>query len=124
MIVQRIRLSSYHRLSYVLLCVRIAIFESSNIHVLIVWIELCESGMDNEENRKDLFFRVKMDKRLWFKMEDPRVSLSLFDENVYSIVGLKRSRKILRGLVKIDKEKHTKDRWISIFLIKVEASRN
>lgn len=61
MIVQRIRLSSYHRLSYVLLCVRIAIFESSNIHVLIVWIELCESGMDNEENRKDLFFRVKMD---------------------------------------------------------------
>lgn len=73
MIVQRIRLSSYHRLSYVLLCV-IAIFESSNIHVLIVWIELCESGMDNEENRKDLLFRVKMDKRLWFKMEDPRVS--------------------------------------------------
>lgn len=123
MIVQRIRLSSYHRLSYVLLCVRIAIFESSNIHVLIVWIELCESGMDNEENRKDLLFRVKMDKRLWFKMEDPRVSLSLFDENVYSIVGLKRSRKIGAGL-KIDKEKHTKDRWISIFLIKVEASRN
>lgn len=98
MIVQRIRLSSYHRLSYVLLCVRIAIFESSNIHVLIVWIELCESGMDNEENRKDLFFRVKMDKRLWFKMEDPRVSLSLFDENVHSIVGLKRSRKIGAGL--------------------------
>lgn len=94
MIVQRIRLSSYHRLSYVLLCVRIEVFESSNIHVLIVWIELCESGMDNEENRKDLLFRVKMDKRLWFKMEDPRVSLSLFDENVYSIVGLKRSRKI------------------------------
>lgn len=98
MIVQRIRLSSYHRLSYVLLCVRIAIFESSNIDVLIVWIELCESGMDNEENRKDLLFRVKMDKRLWFKMEDPRVSLSLFDENVYSIVGLKRSRKIGAGL--------------------------
>lgn len=36
----------------------------------------------------------QMDKRLWFKMEDPRVSLSLFDENVHSIVGLKRSRKI------------------------------
>lgn len=54
--------------------------------------------MDNEENRKDLLFRVKMDKRLWFKMEDPRVSLSLFDENVHSIVGLKRSRKIGAGL--------------------------